>query len=171
MRKIACICLLAFGLFSEAQEKVKIVEIIDDLTIRWDQEAFKLRTYQGVQNFCATKDYRTKTIDLLDAIHHWDTTLYFIVKEKYALSENEEASATLRDIETLEAEYTTENFKNFIDTECSTLKEIESHFDAEAVRAYEKKIKQFEKELIKYVVSITNRIDIIDEHIHHLKLD
>lgn len=171
MRKIAFICFLVSVLFSVAQEKVGIVEIIDDLTVKWDREAFKLRTYQGVQNFCATKDYRTKTIGLLDQIHHWDTSLYFIVKEKYASSEDEEAAATLRDIETLEVQYTTENFKVFIDEECSTLKEIESHFDAETVRAYEKEIKQFEKELVKYITTITNRIDIIDEHIHHLKLD
>lgn len=171
MRKLALIFFLFFTLFSSAQEKVGIVEVIDDLTVKWDEQAIKLKTYQGVQNFCATKAYRTKTIELLDEIHHWDTSLYFIVREKYASTEDEEAIATLKDIETLETEYTTEKFKEFIHDECATLKEIEDHFDAAAVRTYEKEVKRFEKELIKYVNTITNRIDIIDEHIHHLKLD
>ncbi|MEQ9405637.1 MAG: hypothetical protein RIM99_18755 [Cyclobacteriaceae bacterium] len=172
MKKITLILGLLVSVFpSEGQEKVSIVTIIDDLTVKWDQAALELKIYQGIQNFCAEKTYRGKTIELLDNIHHWDTSLYFIVRNKYALNEDEEAEATLKDIEVLETEYSTQNFKKFIQDECARIKEIEDGFSSETPREYERNVKRFEKELIKYVNSITSRIDIIDEHIHHLKLD
>lgn len=172
MKTIAFIFLFGLGLFAGAQEKTEdIVMIVDDLTVKWDEQANRLKTYQGLQDYCATKPYRDRTIELLTTIHHWDTTLYFIVKNKYAESEDEEAAATLKDIERLEAEYTTQNFKAFIHRECNTVNEIERNYGRSGGKEYEKSVKVLEKELLKYVNSITERIDIIDEHIHHLKLD
>lgn len=171
MKSITSIIFIFSTIISVAQEDINIVTIIDDLTVKWDQTAINMKTYQGIHNFCGKDGDRDKTVQLLDQIHHWDTTLYFIVQNKYADTNDKEAEATLRDIETLETDYTTEKFKLFIQQECDMLKVIEDHFDQETVRAYEKEIKVFEKELIKYVNSITNRIDVIDEHIHHLKLD
>jgi len=154
--------------FSQRKSEVDIVAIIDDLTVRWDETAIKMKNYQGIQEFCLTEDFRANTLDLLDNIHHWDTTLYFTVQEKFDTNQDKEAAATLRDIEKLETEYSTENFKQFITDECSALKVIQENFDKEAVKQYEKDIRKFEKELVKYLNSITYRIDIIDEHIHHL---
>ncbi len=154
-----------------SQETQNIVAIIDNLTVRWDQGAINLKTYQGIQEFCLNSDYQKETIALLDEIHHWDTSLYFIVQRKFDISEDKEAAETLKDIERLETEYSTINFKEFIQNECTDLKVIEDSFDPATTKQYEKGIRQFEKELIKYVNSITFRIDIIDEHIHHLKLE
>ncbi len=153
------------------QSQENIVSVIDDLTVKWDQGAINLKTYQGVQEFCLSESYKSKTIELLDEIHHWDTTLYFIVKNKFDENKDKEAKATLEDIERLEEEYSTANFKLFIQEECTQLKVIEKSFDEATVKRYENDIKKFEKELIKYVNSITYRIDIIDEHIHHLNFD
>lgn len=167
MRRILSVFLLFFGTTLFAQE-VDIVSIIDDLTVRWDETAIKLKNYQGIQEFCLTKSYKTATLNLLDDIHHWDTTLYFIVQEKFDISQDKEAELTLIDIEKLETQYSTANFKAFISAECSELKVIQDSFDSSSVKQYEKDIRKFEKELVKYLNSITYRIDIIDEHIHHL---
>lgn len=171
MRNLTSTFLFLVCLASSAQQEENIVAIIDDLTVRWDQGAINLKTYQGIQEFCLNTKYQTETNTLLDAIHHWDTSLYFIVQQKFDTNEDKEAAATLEDIEMLETEYSTINFKNFIQEECSQLKVIEDSFDQETIKQYEKGIRQFEKELVKYVNSITFRIDIIDEHIHHLKFD
>lgn len=162
-------CLVSF--FAIGQQDFNIVEVIDKLRYKWDASAIGLKSYQGIQEFCENKSYRDEVNELLDAIHHWDTTLYFIVSEKYADSEDKEAALTLKDIEQLESEYSTANFKAFISDECNQLKIIHESFDQETVRKYEKDIRNFEKELYKYINSITYRIDIIDEHVHHLKLD
>jgi hypothetical protein len=170
--KISFVFLFFLLTFSSiGQENTSIVSIIDDLTVRWDETAIRLKDYQGIQNFCANNASFGETIQLLDDIHHWDTTLYFTVQEKYADTNDEEAQATLRDIETLETDYTTENFKNFILAECEEIKAIESRFPNETIKEYEKDVKSFEKELKKYLTTITKRIDIIDEHVHHLNLE
>lgn len=171
MKRTTTLLLVMMGLNAIAQQEANIVTIIDDLRYRWDAEAISLKNYQGIQEFCLTEDYRQKTIELLDAIHHWDTSLYFIVKNKYDQSQDREAAATLEDIEKLESEYSTENFKHYITNECGELKIIRESFDQATIRQYEKDIKKFEKELVKYINSITYRIDIIDEHIHHLNLE
>ena len=171
MRIFSSLLLLFFTLAMHAQQKENIVEIIDDLTVRWDQGAINLKTYQGIQEFCLDAAYQAETVELLDEIHHWDTTLYFIVQRKFDIHKDKEAAETLKDIERLETEYSTINFKKFIQDECTDLKVIEGSFDPATVKQYEKDIRQFEKELVKYVNSITYRIDIIDEHVHHLKLD
>ncbi len=170
MKKVllVLICFL-FGNASFGQKS--IVPIFDKLTVRWDETALKMKNYQGIQEFCLTPDFQRNTIDLLDQIHKWDTTLYFTVVEKFDATKDEEARSILEDIEKLEIEYSTLNFKQFIQDECIQLKVIEEHFDSRNVKKYEKDIRLFEKELVKYINSITYRIDLIDEHAHHLKLD
>lgn len=169
--KVAAYLLLILSCFVAYTQKTNIVKVIDGLTVQWDESAIALKDYQGIQNFCSSEKNRRETIELLDQIHHWDTTLYFTVQEKYEGTHDQEAAETLKDIEKLETEYSTENFKAFILNECSMLKEIDDSFDQKTLKQYEKEIKKFEKELVKYLNSITYRIDIIDEHIHHLKLN
>ncbi len=171
MKRICTLAMLVLPLLCVAQKQDNIVEIIDGLRYKWDASAINLKTYQGIQEFCLNNNYQKEIADLLDDIHHWDTTLYFIVKEKFDGSQDKEAQETLADIEKLEMEYSTINFKQFITDECEQLKVIEESFDQSTVKQYEKDIKKFEKELNKYVNSITYRIDIIDEHLHHLKLE
>ena len=107
---------------------------------------------------------------MLDEIHHYDTLLYGIVTRKYNADKDKEAKATIDDIETLEVEYTTRAFKQFVHKECNTYNEIENNYGASKGEEYQTEVKALEEELQKYVVSITRRIDIIDEHVHHLHI-
>ena len=111
MKKLICGSLLLLAIVANGQQSENIVAVIDNLTVRWDQGAINLKTYQGIHEFCLNASYQAETIDLLDAIHHWDTTLYFIVQKKFDTSKDKEAAATLADIEKLESEYSTVNFK------------------------------------------------------------
>ncbi len=169
MRLIILFCLLTSSVLSYAQEE-NIVAVVDDLTARWDKQAFELKRYTGLKYYCTAEVYREKTIDLLDKIHHYDTVLYNIVSTKYANSKDKEAEATLKDIITVEADYTTLSFKDFLNQECEGFDEIEGSYSRSDDKYY-KAVEKLEKELSKYVISITTRIDNIDEHIHHLKLD
>ena len=169
MKPILLILILITTIGSYAQEQRPIVEIVDELTIKWDKEAKVLDSYKGLENYCHNRVYRMETIDLLDKIHHYDTVLYAIVSNKYKDSQDTEARATLDDIETLEADYTTLSFKKFLREECGKLNDTERNYGAQHGETYEKEVALLEEELDKYIVSITRRIDIIDEHIHHLK--
>lgn len=168
MKYLLILCFSVLSTFAKAQED--IVEIIDDLTIKWDKQAEELETYSGIKYYCTAEVYREKTIALLDKIHHYDTMLYQIVTEKYENSSDKEADATLKDILTVETEYTTPNFKKFLEEECVKFNEIGEEYDKSSSK-YFKEIEKLEKELAKYVDNVTARIDLIDEHVHHLKLD
>lgn len=161
--------LLLLCIFCSSAQDVDIVKIVDALTIKWDKRASDLETYMGMKYYCTADKYRNETIDLLDDIHHYDTLLYGIVTRKYADTKDKEAEATLKDIIELEAEYTTANFKAFLSEECEKFAEIEEKRNEGG--SYAKDVEKLEKELVKYVGSITQRIDLIDEHIHHLDLD
>jgi len=168
MKYLIYITLFTLSLSSQSQD---IVKIIDDLTEKWDKQAVDLSTYAGIKYYCTSDVYKEKTIDLLDKIHHYDTLLYQIVSEKYANVKDKEAEATLEEILTVETEYTTPNFKTFLQNECEQFEEIGEEYGTHSGSKFYKKIEKIEAELGKYVEKITTRIDLIDEHIHHLKLD
>lgn len=169
MKIIASTLLIVTCLFAQSQES-EIAKTIDKLTVKWDKNAIDLETYEGLGKFCSESAYRKQIIELLDEIHHYDTLLYGIVSRKFDASQDAEAKATIEDINTLEADYTTSSFKKFIHQECNTYNEIEKNLGSKGGKEYEKEVKNLEKELIKYVVEVTKRIDLIDEHMHHLHI-
>jgi len=171
MKRTTLLLLFFVSISVFAQQEAEIVKTIDDLRYTWDDEALKLETYEGLGEFCGNSEYRKKIISMLDDIHHYDTLLYGIVTRKYEANEDQEAKATLNDIETLEVDYTTKSFRRFIHKECNTYNEIENNLGAAGGSEYNKEVKALEKELKKYVIEITKQIDIIDEHVHHLHLD
>ncbi|MBV6647455.1 MAG: hypothetical protein KI790_18495 [Cyclobacteriaceae bacterium] len=168
MKIIILFAALFFSHLAMSQDE-DIVAIIDDLTAKWDAEALKMKTYDGLKDYCKIKPYRDKTVKLLNKIHHYDTTLYEIVTSKYDTNKDSEAKATIDDIETLEIQYTTKLFLKFLHQECNRFNEIENNLKRKGGSEYEKEVKALEKELSKYVLAITKRIDVIDEHVHHLK--
>ena len=170
MKRLLTIGLLSIAGFSTYAQNEDIVAIVDDLTIKWDRQALQLETYTGLKYYCTSEKYRVNTIELLDKIHHYDTLLYGIVTRKYADTKDKEAEATLKDIIELEEEYTTANFKAFLEKECVDFTTVEENYTKEDSQYY-KEVGKLEKEMAKYVISITTRIDLIDEHIHHLDLN
>ncbi|SNS74737.1 hypothetical protein SAMN05421640_1085 [Ekhidna lutea] len=169
MKHIVASILISCSFFTYCQNE-NIVKTIDDLTAKWDKQAEELGTYAGMKYYCTSQVYKDKTIGLLDKIHHYDTLLYQIVSEKYADSNDKEAEETLAEILTVETKYTTPNFKSFLEEECLKFEEVGEDYDRNS-KKYFKEIEKLEKELSSYVKNITERIDLIDEHIHHLKLD
>ncbi|RED99874.1 hypothetical protein C7460_107158 [Marinoscillum furvescens DSM 4134] len=159
----AIVSMITFSL--QAQEEENIVEVIDELTVQWDALADQLKTYEGLEQYCHTKAFRDNAIALLDDIHHYDTTLYLIVKNKFDTDKDAEARATLSDIETLETEYTTRSFLRFLRKECMELNNLEMNKTSDA---YAHDVKVLEKEMKKYLKAITRQVDVIDDHVHHL---
>lgn len=167
MRLLATFLIISCFYTSSAQEN--IVTIIDDITRQWDSEAPKMKTYEGFRDFCTNRAFRDSMIKLLDKIHHYDSVLLKIVTEKYGNSNDAEAKATLDDIATLETEYTTRSFRRFLHEECNEFNAIENNLARYGGEEFEEAVKELEAELGKYSKAITTQIDVIDEHVHHLK--
>ena len=164
---IALISMLSFTSFAQKSEK-DIVDIIDKLRYEWDEEAINLESFEGMEKYCHEKKYRNGVTELLNTIHHYDTTLYFIVTSKYNESKDARAKETLNDIIIVESEYTTPNFLNFLEQECVKVKTVERH-QRSIHHDSANEIEDLEKELFQYIEAVTTRIDLVDEHIHHLK--
>lgn len=164
---LVCMCLLLS--FTSMGQQKDIVTIIDDLTVKWDYHATTIRTYKGMGHCCSDQNFRLDLIDLLNTIHHYDTSLYQIVSTKYEADKNKEAKATLEDIEKLEQDYATAAFLKFLHQECDLYNATENNYALSGGKEYQKTLKNMEKEIGKYVKAITYQIDIIDAHVHHLR--
>ena len=116
MKRFLCYFLLfSVSNLCYAQESSKdIVDIIDELRTDWDMEAEKLETYEGIKEYCHSKHYKKSVLKLLSTIHHYDTTLFNIVSEKYDVANDAAAKETLDDILLIETKYTNPNFKLFL---------------------------------------------------------
>ncbi|MEQ8241338.1 MAG: hypothetical protein RIA69_19140 [Cyclobacteriaceae bacterium] len=173
MKLILSLLFLGFTLLVSAQsrdESKDIVAHIDELTKIWDAEAKNLATYEGLEKYCQEKAYRDNIVATLEHIHHYDSVLYDIVTRKYDTNKDKEAKATLEDIKLLEVEYATLSFLKFLRKECGGYNFIESNLTSpDYKKEYKKEVKRLENEQKKYVKAITKQIDLIDEHVHHLK--
>lgn len=172
MRKIIILVVILSGYYmadAQQQKSETISKTIDELTVKWDSEAVKLEKYEGLSKYCKDRTYRIEMVRLLNKIHHYDTVLYQTVKQKYTNDSNEEAKATLDDIEHVEEKYTTKNFLDFLHKECNKFNDVEKNYGAQGGKKYLKEVSILEKEASKYIDAITVRIDLIDEHVHHLK--
>ena len=155
-----------------AQEDGRLDEKIDELTYRWDLEADKLSSYDGLTNLCADEAYRSEIFQLLKDIHHYDTVLYEVLTDLSRKSKDKEISKTLKDIKKFEEEYDTKSFIHFMNEECKAMivieKEAEDTRNEVGYTSYSSQTYLLETELFKYVKHVTTRVDKIRQHVHHL---
>lgn len=156
------------GISQAQDESENIASIIDELTVKWDAEALNLEKYEGLSNYCRNRTYRIEMVRLLNKIHHYDTVLYQTVKAKFDSNSDAEAKATLDDIQHVEVKYTTKSFLDFLHKECNKFNDVEKNYGKKGGSKYDKETAALEKEAGKYIGVITQRIDLIDEHVHHL---
>lgn len=165
------IFLSAIASFCQEDDE-RLDEKIDKVTYSWDLEADKLATYEGLLSVCGDKEYETKVVNLLNEIHHLDSILYDVLVKLSKTSSDKEIKKTLKDIKKFEQEYGTKNFIHFMSEECIAAGEIERN--AEDTRneigetSYSGQVYILETELFKYVKHVTQRVDKIRIHVHHL---
>ena len=156
----------------EGEGDGRLDEKIDELTYRWDLEADKLSSYEGLVDLCTDDIYRQDIFQLLRDIHHYDTVLYDVLTDLSRRSSDREISKTLKDIKKFEEEYDTESFIRFMSEECKAMIDIEKHADDTknevGYTSYSSQVYILETELFQYVKHVTNRVDKIRQHVHHL---
>lgn len=158
--------LLGAGLSAWSQNE-NVGAKLEELTVKWDQEAEGLKSYDGLSRFCSDQSYRNEMAGTLQEIHHFDSVLYKMVEKKARFGGDSEMKKTLKDIEKLQNEFSIREFLTFLSDECKARTEIEKN----ARKTGEDKdgeIYMLEVELQKYVKHMTKRIDVIREHVHHL---
>lgn len=173
MRFIVTLFVLLLSLNSFAQEEEgRLDDKIDVVTYDWDLEADKLATYEGLLSVCGNQEYRLKIIQLLSDVHHLDSALYEVLIKVSKTSDDKEVKKTLKDIKKFEEEYDTKSFIHFMNSECQAAKEIEKNAASTrnqvGANSYSGQVYLLETELFKYVKHVTQRVDKIRLHVHHL---
>lgn len=173
MKTTIFLLVFAMALVSYAQEDDgRLDEKIDKVTYSWDLEADKLTTYDGLLYVCSNQEYRVKVIGLLNDIHHLDSILYSVLLDLSKKNDDKEIKKTLKDIKKFEQEYNTKSFIHFMSEECKAAKELEKNADdlrnEVGQNSYSGQVYILETELFKYVKHVTQRVDKIRLHVHHL---
>ena len=172
MKTIFYCFLICFSVLAMAQEEERLDDKIDQITYKWDLEADKLSSYEGLQELCLDENYRTEILSLLNEIHHYDSVLYDILLKLSKTSDDKEIKKTLKDIKKFEEEYGTQSFITFMSDECKAMRDIEKHAEETAndvgINSYSGQVYLLETELYKYVKHVTSRVDKIRNHVHHI---
>ena len=169
--------LLGVSLMGKAQEtsNESLGKSIDKLTYRWDTEAEKLSSYDGLITFCDDESYRFEVIELLNDIHHFDSVLYQRLVKAQRFNHDKEIEKTLEDIKEFEGHYAMKDLIHFLHQECIEKGKIEKN--AKELKndigenSYDGQIYLIEVELNKYIKHITKKVDIIRKHVHHLHIE
>ncbi len=167
---ILLVLLITFSVHS--QDEGRLDDKIDEVTYDWDLEADKLATYEGLLYVCGNQEYRARIIQLLNDIHHLDSVLYDVLLKVSRTNSDKEVKRTLKDIKKFEEEYDTKSFIHFMNSECKAAKEIERNAEDTrnevGITSYSGQVYILETELFKYVKHVTQRVDKIRLHVHHL---
>lgn len=167
------LCVLLFVAFTVGVNAQSSIEVFDELTYKWDEEAERLSTYEGLLAFCNDDNYRYATIDILKGIHHYDSLLYkSLIKARRKDRHNHSINKTIKEIENFERNYTTKNFIHFLHGDCN--KSIELEKSSENLRrdsgegSYDNQVYVLEVELGRFVHHITKKVDQIRNMTHHI---
>lgn len=167
------LCNYVAGSAQDSSEKLG--EAIDNLTLKWDNQAESLKTYNGLVRFCDDKNYRLEVIDLLNNIHHFDSVLYSRLVKAQRFSHDKEIQKTLDDIALFEEDYNMKDFIHFLHQECVDKNNLEKNSDDLkkdiGENSYDGQVYIIEVELNKFIKQITKRVDVIRKHVHHLHIE
>lgn len=164
MRYVLLTILLVKFQITFAQQE-PLVPKLDLLRNSWDQKAEELSGFEGLTRYCTESSFRIEIKELLNEIHHYDSLLYKVVREKHEAGGDKEVLSAIEAIEKLEVDYKTGSFQRFLRKECSQYNDAEQN---KAFGTYDEDRKRIEKELNSYVEAVTRQIDLVDEYAHHL---
>ncbi|WP_421871216.1 hypothetical protein [Marinoscillum sp.] len=169
--------LFATQLLFAQQPVVSIEQEFDRLTYRWQTISDELITYSGLGDFCASPDFRKETVEVLSTVHHLDSLVLDMMLDPTSGLEvsSREFKKTLKDIYEFEEEYGVRAFIDFLKESCLTRNDLEANTEAlkgeVGAYSYDGQVMMLETRLTKYIKHLTNKIESIDEHVHHIHPD
>lgn len=148
----------------------------DQLTAEWLEISGKLKTYQGLKEFCNNPDFRHSTTKNLQSIHHYDSLVLDRLEDPTRdLDVNQrEYRKTARDIKKFERKYDVKGFMDFLRESCMAMRELENNKEdlsrEVGMYSYDGQILILETDLRKFLKHIDKKAIDIDDHLHLLDL-
>ena len=156
---------------AEVDEHELLIEF-DKIIQEWEIASSDLGTYDGLAKYCSEKEYRDEIDGLLGAIHHYDTLLYGVLKDKALYESGHELKVTIREIEKIEGKYKPKYFHKHINDDCTGRRQIEKDRDKIAndlhTNSYDGQALVIDNDIHQYIHRITHLVELIDKHAFHL---
>lgn len=171
------ITLLCFMTAFSQVENELIEDKFDEIAGEWLEKSGQLKTYQGVNEYCLSPEYRKSVNETLRLVHHYDSLILKDIKDPttYMSSNAKEEKKTLKHLQELEDAYSVENFIEQMRSTCLFRNDIERESDkiknSVAEESYDGKILILETELRNYLVKIDRLVLRIDDHLHLLHIN
>lgn len=175
------IVLFAAGMKPYAQSDLdqhdSIEQMYDLLMNDWLKVSERLKTYEGLSEFCAQPDFRDYTTHLLAQLHHYDSLLIDLLEnnEDSLDGSHREHMKTLKEIQKFETKYSMRGFLVHLRENCIARNEIEkSKKDtqyASGMYSYDGQVAVVEADIHTFLKHIDKRVISIDEHIHRIHPD
>lgn len=160
-----------------AQTAVNIEDDFDLLTAEWLSASGELKTYNGLDRFCTSPDFRETTLDVLDLLHHYDSlVLEILLDPSYDLEiSHREYKHTIKDIQEFEEEYSIKDFVAFLRKSCGTRNDLERNKEdlikESGMYSYDGQILVLETQLRQFLKHIDKKVIAIDDHLHLIHVD
>lgn len=160
-----------------AQTASHLEDDFDLLTSEWLSVSGDLKTYQGLNRFCQSAQYRQDVVDVLDLMHHYDSlVLNVLLDPSYDLQiSHREYKNTVKDIQQFEENYSIKKFMDFLRQSCRARNDLEKNkadlMKGSGVHSYDGKILVLENELRKFLKNIDKKVIAIDDHLHLIHVD
>lgn len=172
------IIIFAFTLLAQNnQVPVSLEEQYDVITSEWLSRSGELKTYSGLAGVCTDAQYRKKTIEILSAIHHYDSLVLDALNDPANIMkiDHKEYVSSMKDIYKFEAEYGVRSFISLLRESCETRQDLEQNKEdlkkESGQYSYDGQILVLETEIRKYLKHLDKKVIRIDDHLHLLRLD
>lgn len=174
---IILVCLIPIHIFGQNQDKYRLLEDrFDEIAGVWLEKSGQLKTYQGVNEYCLSPEFRKSVDETLRLIHHFDSLILKKLNDPIESSGNnmKEEKKTIKNLEKLESDYSIINFIDQMKSSCLFRNDIEGNADriknSIAEESYDGKILILENELRNYLLRIDKLVLRIDDNLHLLHL-
>lgn len=169
---------LSVTVSAQDTSKNKLIEDqFDDLASSWLEESGRLKTYQGVQQYCANKEYRQSVDATMQKIHWYDSLILSKLTDHdtYVKWNQKQEKKAVKDISEMENDFGIKQFHEHMRETCRFRNQIEKgdqEVSAElGVDAHDGQVLIFESLLRKYLNKIDKLVLRIDDHLHVLHVD
>jgi hypothetical protein len=166
----------SYAQMDEGARLPSIPETFDLLTSRWLSLSEQITTYEGLGQFCDDVTFRTRTIETLNFIHHYDSVVMNMLLDptQTANLSHKQFKKSLNELQKFEEKYSSANFLRHLKHNCGMYRDLEREKKSlkgnSGMYSYDGQVLLIESDIQKYIKHIDKRIQSIDEHVRLLDI-
>lgn len=143
-----------------------------ELTHKWYFVLDQLKTYEGLNRYCADPAFQREVVETLKKIHEYDSTLYIALTALYEQSPDRTVKKALKKVGHIEHKYNSMSLSKTLRSECHTQRQLERSYrkvkNYFGAHSFDNQVMLTEAHLDKHVGRISRLMARIEDHLHHI---